>query len=280
MRSQKKHATHPIVAFSVGALIAIELLFIALTLPSQGPQFDYLAAVYPKVLVAYVNDAREDAGMPALHTSEALTRAAQLKADDMAQKGYFAHESPGGEEPWDWISKTGYQYRAAGENLAVNFKDSKALHQAWMDSPGHRANIVRSNFTEIGIATSVGTYNGRRVTFVVQMFGTPLGAPKPAAPMPPKKSIHSVLPTAHYASAAALPAEGALALLLLASPTVFATTAIITVALMALLFSIGGAVFFAHPLRFAALRAGVVTAASGAFLLLNAYLFTQGGVVG
>ena len=67
----------------------------------------------------------------------------------------------------------GYEYKHAGENLAVNFVDTEEIHRAWTNSRSHFLNIVNPKYTEIGIATSSGIYKGREAIFVVQMFGTP-----------------------------------------------------------------------------------------------------------
>ncbi|HEY4505931.1 MAG TPA: CAP domain-containing protein [Candidatus Paceibacterota bacterium] len=132
-----------------------------------------LASLLPSVLTDYANDTRTSLTLSPLKANQTLTEAAQMKANDMAAKSYFAHTSPEGISPWFWISKAGYNFTYAGENLAVNFSDSYDVHKAWLNSPGHRANIVNTNFTEIGIATAEGTYEGKRTTFVVQMFGRP-----------------------------------------------------------------------------------------------------------
>jgi hypothetical protein len=132
-----------------------------------------MAAVISAALVDLANKDRAEESLSTLTVSELLTQAAQAKANDMAERGYFSHTSPDGSQPWKWIQDAGYEYASAGENLAVNFSDSEKVENAWMDSPGHRANILNAKFTEIGIATAVGEYKGRRTTFVVQMFGTP-----------------------------------------------------------------------------------------------------------
>lgn len=132
-----------------------------------------LAAVLPSVLVDLANQDRADQSLKKLTVNPLLTKAAEKKATDMATKGYFAHVSPEGREPWFWLRLVGYKYRAAGENLAVHFDDSGAVNAAWMASPSHRANIINSEFTEIGIGTAVGIFEGRRTTFVAQFFGLP-----------------------------------------------------------------------------------------------------------
>jgi hypothetical protein len=131
-----------------------------------------VAAVVSAVLVNLTNEDRAQNSLETLTINPELVKAAQAKADDMAAKGYFAHKSPEGLEPWYFFRAAGYQFEYAGENLAVDFTDSGDVERAWMNSPRHRANILDGRFTEVGIATAVGTYQGRTVTFVVQMFGT------------------------------------------------------------------------------------------------------------
>lgn len=133
-----------------------------------------LSAVIPDSLVVLANNNRVQNKLNSLEQNYLLQMAAQKKANDMAAKGYFAHTSPDGKSPWFWFKEVGYDFQYAGENLAVNFVDSQDVDTAWMNSPGHRANILNGKFTEIGIATAKGYYNGRETIFVVQMFGKPL----------------------------------------------------------------------------------------------------------
>lgn len=144
----------------------------------RNPQ---VAAVVSSVLVELANKDRAENGLGALAVNHALVEIAQAKANDMAKKGYFAHTSPEGIDPWYWFRKVGYDYMNAGENLAVNFSDSSDVERAWMDSPTHRDNILSDTYTEIGIAIAEGEYEGRPATFVVQMFGSPADAPRPTA---------------------------------------------------------------------------------------------------
>lgn len=131
------------------------------------------AAVVQSQVVALTNGERTANLLGQLTESPLLTQAAQAKANDMASKGYFSHTGPDGQMPWSWFTEVGYDYRYAGENLAVRFSDSKQVVDAWMASPTHKANIVKPQYTEIGIGIADGTYQGRPVTFVVQFFGTP-----------------------------------------------------------------------------------------------------------
>lgn len=129
--------------------------------------------VIDSVVVEATNQERLALGLSELKNSNLLKQAAQAKAEDMAKKGYFAHVTPDGKSPWYWIDQTGYQYKSAGENLAVNFDYSRDVVNAWMNSPTHKANIVKAKYQEIGIGIAEGFYQGRPTVFVVQMFGTP-----------------------------------------------------------------------------------------------------------
>jgi len=157
------------------AIIAVLILVILVgSVPSlRSATVDSLSAIYASVLVTLTNKNRAAANVPELKVSPILEKAAQMKADDMAAKSYFAHNTPEGYAPWYWFAKAGYDYYVAGENLAVNFEDSEEVERAWMNSKTHFLNIINPRFTEIGIATSTGLYKGRTAVFVVQLFGTP-----------------------------------------------------------------------------------------------------------
>lgn len=159
--------------------IAIVCLVFLILVVGLVPTFrvgvmDSLSAIYAAVLVNLTNQNRVAANLSELTVNPVLEKAAQMKADDMAIKGYFAHNTPEGLTPWYWFGQAGYEYKYAGENLAVNFENSEDVETAWMNSRGHFLNIVNPKYTEIGIATSTGIYKGRQAVFVVQMFGTPL----------------------------------------------------------------------------------------------------------
>lgn len=138
------------------------------------------AAITVPNIVNLTNSARKQAGVKELKNNSVLNQVAQSKAEDMLQNSYFAHTSPSGVSPWDWFNKMGYKYKSAGENLAVNFTDDQAVMDAWLQSPGHRANLLNSGFTEIGIGIATGPYEGHLATFVVQAFGLPLSANTPS----------------------------------------------------------------------------------------------------
>ncbi len=139
------------------------------------PGHDFLAAVVQSEILTLTNTERVDNHVGMLTESELLDKSAQAKADDMAAKGYFAHVSPDGKQPWDFITNAGYDYHYAGENLAVRFVDSKDVVDAWMASPSHKANIVKGAYREIGVGVAQGTYKGEPATFVVEHFASPSG---------------------------------------------------------------------------------------------------------
>jgi len=131
------------------------------------------ATVYPAVLADLANQDRETSSVPTLTWNKILEQAAQMKADDMVKNSYFAHTSPAGITPWYWLVQNKYNFAYAGENLAVDFTESANVENAWLNSPKHRENIMNSKFTEIGIATADGFFEGKNTTFVVEFFGTP-----------------------------------------------------------------------------------------------------------
>jgi hypothetical protein len=141
------------------------------------PRVKLFGLIEASALVDETNQQRTAETEAALQVSPLLQQAAQDKANDEAANSYFAHTSPSGVTPWDWFEKVGYSFSYAGENLAVNFSNSQDVTNAWMNSPEHRANILDGAFTQIGIATAQGTYNGQPTIFVVEEFGTPASAP-------------------------------------------------------------------------------------------------------
>ncbi len=134
---------------------------------------NFLSAVIASEVLSLTNTERVANNVDTLTENPLLDKSAQAKADDMAAKGYFAHVSPDGTQPWDFIDAAGYDYQYAGENLAVRFVDTKDVISAWMASPTHRANIVKPQYTEIGVGIAQGMYKGEPATFVVQHFGRP-----------------------------------------------------------------------------------------------------------
>ena len=157
-----------------------------------------VSTVLPGVIVDLTNQERHDHSLGTLKRNAKLDAAAKLKAEHMAEKGYFAHFSPNGVSPWYWFRQVNYNFVNAGENLAIHFTDSDEVVEAWMNSPTHRANIINKNYTEIGVGTAKGKFEGYNTIFVVQLFGTPVAtnnvnAVKDESPKIAQNIIPSVL---------------------------------------------------------------------------------------
>ncbi|PIR87007.1 MAG: hypothetical protein COU11_02130 [Candidatus Harrisonbacteria bacterium CG10_big_fil_rev_8_21_14_0_10_49_15] len=132
-------------------------------------------------VVRETNARRAAEGLPPLRVNAQLSVAASNKAADMFARQYFEHESPTGEGPGELAEEVGYQFLMVGENLALgNYDDDADLVTAWMNSPGHRANIMHDRFMEIGVAVQKGEFSaeggsasGGEVWMAVQEFGVP-----------------------------------------------------------------------------------------------------------
>lgn len=169
---------HPHILRETAALGVIAIFILILVGISGIPQLflsknGMLGEVYPAVVATLTNQGREAQALSDLKRNSTLDAAARNKAHDMVVRGYFAHKSPDGRQPWDWIREAGYQYEYAGENLAINYNDSIDVYTAWMNSPTHKANILNSHYTEIGIGIATTTIEGKESVLVVQMFGSP-----------------------------------------------------------------------------------------------------------
>jgi hypothetical protein len=128
-------------------------------------------------VIWWTNVQREKEGLPPLKENAKLNLSAELKIQDMFAKQYFSHYSPSGEGVSDLVESVGYEFIAIGENLALgNFQNDQALIQGWMDSPGHRENILSARYQEIGVAVLKGTFEGKSIWLAVQHFALPLSA--------------------------------------------------------------------------------------------------------
>lgn len=106
---------------------------------------------YEKQVVELVNKERASKGLSPLTLNTELSRVARIKSEDMRDNGYFSHNSPTYGSPFDMMKSFGISYRTAGENIAMGQQSPEAVVTAWMNSDGHRANILNANFTQIGV---------------------------------------------------------------------------------------------------------------------------------
>lgn len=118
-----------------------------------------------------VNETRVKNGLNELNWDEKLSSAASAKAADIVEKNYFDHVSPDGKKAWDFVLESGYNYRFAGENLAIDFTNVSDAEIAWEKSPSHLKNILSENFDEFGFAEIEGVVNGQNSQVYVQIFG-------------------------------------------------------------------------------------------------------------
>lgn len=170
----RAHAWHPF-SFLVYCAFVLTVGFTAVSLPGISPSIlGYASSITTKEIIDRTNLARTTRGIHSLKANQLLTRAAEDKAADMVAKDYWAHIAPDGTPPWSFITKAGYSYAIAGENLARNFQDPESVIDAWLASPSHRDNVINEQYSEIGVAVMHGIMNGTETTLVVQMFGKPV----------------------------------------------------------------------------------------------------------
>jgi hypothetical protein len=146
-------------------------------------------SITPIELFNLTNQQRAANGLPALRLEAKLNQSAGLKAANMFAENYWAHVSPSGIQPWYWFTQVGYSYTYAGENLAKDFDTSAGAMDGWMNSPGHRANILNPNYTEVGFAVQNGTLVGGQTTLVVAHYGARAATPAPVAATTPNPTV-------------------------------------------------------------------------------------------
>ncbi|OGH86292.1 MAG: hypothetical protein A2493_02875 [Candidatus Magasanikbacteria bacterium RIFOXYC12_FULL_33_11] len=125
-------------------------------------------------IIAETNKVRNKLAVRSLDTNEKLFSSANAKSWDMVRNDYFDHISPDGKRLRDFLQEADYDYRMAGENLAVGYKNLEDLMVAWENSPSHYDNLIDKDYRDIGVGVSIGEYKGVPNTlFVTQHFATP-----------------------------------------------------------------------------------------------------------
>lgn len=118
------------------------------------------------------NEERVAHGLPPLGIDDRLSRAAEQRLRDMYSQRYFAHAAPDGTTPFVHMETAGYRYRSAGENLAKGYTHGRSIVLDWLQSPGHRSNVLGKFYDDIGIAIAPGTPFGQeRGATVVVLYG-------------------------------------------------------------------------------------------------------------
>lgn len=157
----------------VTAVTAIMVKVVVIAAVSFYASAGRVSDITPTTIVALTNQARQARKVAPVKLNPLLTKAAEKKAADMAQKQYFAHISPTGVSPWTWFKQAGYSYTYAGENLALDFVSGEDVIDAWLKSPTHRSNLLGTKYKDIGVAVVSGKIGGVTSLIVVQMFGAP-----------------------------------------------------------------------------------------------------------
>ncbi len=129
---------------------------------------------YQDKVLAMVNKEREKKDQPKLVMDSLLQKSAQMKAEDMAKRGYFSHNTPDGKDPWHWLKINGVSYAAAGENLAMNFNNASEVVPAWMNSPKHKENIMNEQYLLTGIGVAKGKFKGKDTIFIAEFYSKPI----------------------------------------------------------------------------------------------------------
>lgn len=149
-------------SFAVGVLFL--LLFLL-------PQEAFALPVSQESIFNLVNNTRIENNLAPLTLEYRLTNTAIERAEDMIEKNYFAHQSPGGKMPWDLALENNYDYTYIGENLGRDWGSAEEITRAWLQSSAHRENILNPNYSDTGIAV----ISNDRISIIVQIFGKELG---------------------------------------------------------------------------------------------------------
>ena len=172
----KKNKFHPAALRTTGLIIFLAI-FLAIPLSyniitaRQFRVLGYATNVNISDLYSLGNQERTNVGLSALTLNAELNSAALAKANDMMADDYWAHVAPDGTTPWDFINGSGYQYTAAGENLAKDFNTSSGVIAGWMGSQTHKENVLNSAYQDVGYAVVNGVLKGSETTLVVAMYG-------------------------------------------------------------------------------------------------------------
>lgn len=149
------------------SLLAALLLVPALAFGADDPR-----AITIENVIAEMNAYRADKGLPPLVEETRLAQSAADRMKDMEDLGYWAHVAPDGRSPFTWLRKNGYTHAYAAENLASGFETVQVLLEGWMESPGHRDNILSPLYNECGVAIlDGGTVARQDGKSVVVLFG-------------------------------------------------------------------------------------------------------------
>ncbi len=169
---------------STRLLIPLLLVLSLLPFPVTASEAERIT---PASVIGEMNRYRTEAGLAPLRQDDRLQRAAEDRMHEMEQNRYWGHKPPDGSSPFRWLSSEGYDYESAGENLAAGFETVDLLVASWMESPGHRDNILSRDFDQAGVAVIEGGTTGRLMgRSVVVLFAREARADGPVRSGSPK----------------------------------------------------------------------------------------------
>lgn len=160
-----------LLTFGIFVSVRVTLFFVTANIPITR---DIQTHIFKEEIHELTNEERSQRHGSTLDLNAQLTRAAQMKADNMASNGYFSHTDPRGRKFTYWLKNTGYDYSYAAENLAVNFINSDSIVKAWMNSSSHKKSLLSEKYSEFGLGVAAGQYKGQKAFYVVLMLAEPL----------------------------------------------------------------------------------------------------------
>lgn len=167
------HTKRALLYSGVFLMMKVIVFAFVLLLPLRAFVMPDVLVEEQKNIIDLTNELREKKGVPLLERETKLYDSSQIKADDMVARDYFDHVSPDGQGLAYFLGRADYEYRVAGENLGMGFFQAEDLVNAWINSPTHYANLIDTDYDEIGIGLAMGEYEGMPTVYAVQHFGRP-----------------------------------------------------------------------------------------------------------
>ncbi|MBT4210005.1 MAG: CAP domain-containing protein [Candidatus Komeilibacteria bacterium] len=185
--SFKPHALHPKrLAFHAISAITIKVIMVAfaLSFPVQAWLSPDILHQQAQKIIQLTNNIRTELGIAPVVENQVLNQAALNKANDMLIDQYFAHVSPDDRALRHWLYDLNYNFRVAGENLAIGFSDADDVVAAWKESSTHYSNLIDPDYTQIGVGVVSGDYNSYETTLTAQYFADPYTVAVPVVEIP------------------------------------------------------------------------------------------------
>ena len=165
------HTKRAVLYAAVGIVSKMIVFFSIMVVPLGAFMAPDVLSVQTQNIIELTNELRKERGRAPYRVVSALTHSADNKAGDMAEFEYFGHTSPDGRAVAEWIQEQGYDYEVAGENLAMGFYTAEDVVAAWRTSSTHYANLIDSDFEDVGVGIASGQYGDAPTIYIAQHFG-------------------------------------------------------------------------------------------------------------